>query len=90
MTAFATFDVAVASFRGARQAGKIARAEQRANRRTTAVHTVTTVGARIRRMVLTVGALSSFTVAAADVPHWPAWVVGGLCALYLEQSMSDD
>ena len=81
-----TFDVAQAAFRGARAAGAQARADRRAHRARTARTKVPT----IRRVTLTVGALASFTYAAASWHEWAGLVVGGLSALFLEQSLSDD
>lgn len=85
-----TFEVAVASIKGARQAAQQARSAQRANRRTAAASNVRKVGPAVRRFTLTIGALGAFTYAAATWHEWAGLVVGGLCALYLEQSMSDD
>lgn len=65
------------------------RAQRKAQRANTA-KTIATLSGRARRAVLTVGALGSFTYAAATWREWAGFVVGGLCALYLEQSMSDD
>lgn len=61
------------------------RAARRANRQTTTASVPT-----IRRITLMVGALASFTYAASTWHEWAAFVVGGLSALYLEQSFSDD
>lgn len=61
-----------------------ARAQRRANRKTTV-----SVGT-VRRVTLMVGALASFTYAASTWHEWAGFVVGGAAALYLEQSLSDD
>lgn len=62
----------------------------RSARKSQRAKVVLSAAANIRRFILTASALSAFTIAAATFDVRLGWAVGGLCALYLEQSMSDD
>jgi membrane glycosyltransferase len=83
-----TFEAAAVSLLRSSSARLEARAQRKAQRRANRAPALAV--ATVRRVTLMVGALASFTYAAASWHMWAGLVVGGLCALYLEQSFSDD